>query len=84
MPSFDTSKGDVDTFVRIRNTGPGASCSRRLQKSMNLAEVRVPSTLENRSAPLAETAEIMFTLNRAPVEPTTGVFPTGAQVVPAW
>ena len=40
--------------------------------------------MENRSAPLAVTAEIMLTLNRAPVVLTTGVFPTGAQVVPAW
>jgi hypothetical protein len=67
----------------MRNTGPWASCSRRWQKSMNPAAVKVPVMMENRSAPWAVTAEIMFTLNRAPVEATTGVFPTGAQVVPA-
>ena len=50
---------------------------------MNFADVNVPSTMENRSAPCAEIAEIMFTLNRAPVVRATGVLPTGAQVVPA-
>ena len=35
-------------------------------------------------APLGETAEIMLTEERSPVTSTTGVCPTGAQVVPAW
>lgn len=34
--------------------------------------------MENRSAPWALTAEIMFTENRAPVVVTTGVWPIGA------
>lgn len=44
----------------------------------------VPSTMENRSLPWAETAEIIFTLNRAPVVLTTGVRPITPQVVPEW
>jgi hypothetical protein len=44
----------------------------------------VPSWIMNRSAPCAETAESMLSENRAPVAFTTGVRPTGAQVVPAW
>jgi hypothetical protein len=39
---------------------------------------------ENRNRPFGVTAEIMFTLCRAPVLATTGVLPTGAQVVPEW
>ena len=58
---------------RINNTGPPASWSSRLPKSMNFCAVRVPSMIEKRSAPLAVTAEIMFTENRAPVLETTGV-----------
>jgi hypothetical protein len=37
----------------------------------------------NRSVPLAATAEIRLPPNRSPVAATTGVWPTGAQVVPA-
>ena len=51
---------------------------------MKLAAVVVPSNTANRSAPLAVTAETMFTENLAPVTSTTGVCPAGAQVVPAW
>lgn len=51
---------------------------------MKLLAVVVPSKTANRRAPFAMTAEIMFTLNRAPVTFTTGVYPTGAQGIPAW
>lgn len=68
----------------ISTTGFPSSRNRRWQNSRNLAAFMVPSTMEKRSRPCAETAEIMFTLNRAPVVFTTGVRPTGAQVVPAW
>jgi len=40
--------------------------------------------VENRSSPWAVTGEIMFSACRAPVAVTTGVRPTGAQVVPEW
>ena len=51
---------------------------------MNTAALTVPSCTMNRSAPCAVTAESMLSENRAPVARTTGVRPTGAQVVPAW
>ena len=51
---------------------------------MNTVAFTVPSWTMNRSAPCAETAESMLSENRAPVARTTGVRPTGAQVVPAW
>jgi hypothetical protein len=51
---------------------------------MKVAAFVVPSYTANRSAPFADTAEIMFTEYRAPVLRTSGVWPTGAQVVPAW
>lgn len=38
----------------------------------------VPFTMEKRSLPCGLTAEIMFTLNRAPVVLMIGVRPTGA------
>jgi hypothetical protein len=38
----------------------------------------------NRKDPSGATAEIMLTEWRAPVDLTTGVLPTGVQVVPAW
>ncbi len=41
-------------------------------------------TMENRSLPCAETAEIMFAENRAPVLVMIGVLPTGDHVVPEW
>ena len=50
---------------------------------MNTPAFTVPSCTMNRSAPWAETAESMLSENRAPVAFTTGVRPTGAQVVPA-
>jgi hypothetical protein len=45
---------------------------------MNPAAVSVPASTENRSAPLALIAEIMFRPNRAPVAATVGVCATGA------
>src|SRR3954447_12891895 len=72
----------------MQNTGPApvrwASCSSRFRKAMTPAAVSVPASTENRRAPCALIAEIMFSPNRAPVARTAGVCPTGAQVVPAW
>ena len=67
----------------MRNTGLGVSCSRRRQNETKISVFHVPVKVENRSFPCRVTAEIMLTVERAPVEVTTGVRPTGAQVVPA-
>jgi len=50
---------------------------------MNLLLFILPSNSKWIS-PLALTAEIMLTVNLAPVLATTGVRPRGAQVVPEW
>ena len=55
-----------------------------MQKPMNTPEFTLPSCTMNRSLPWALTADSMFTDHRAPLLVTTGVRPTGAQVVPAW
>src|SRR3712207_943863 len=66
----------------MTNTGPlpvrWASCRSRCRKAMNPAPVSVPASTENRSAPLALIAEIMFRPNRAPVPVMVGDWPTGA------
>src|ERR687893_389297 len=51
---------------------------------MNVAAFVFPSRNEKCVLPWAETAESMFTGSRLPVPATTGVRPTGAQVVPEW
>jgi|tagenome__1003787_1003787.scaffolds.fasta_scaffold20354497_3 hypothetical protein len=51
---------------------------------MNPVAVNVPVNTENRSAPRALIAEIMFSPKQAPVARTVGVRPTGAPVVPVW
>lgn len=51
---------------------------------MNVGPVSVPATTLKRSLPLGLTAEIRLTRKRAPLVGTTGVWPTGAQVVPEW
>lgn len=54
------------------------------QKSLHTAAVARPSWSRKCRPPWALTAEIRFTLYRAPVEFTTGVCPTGAPVVSQW